>query len=405
MGNLCECCGIRDKGPAGLLQYGSEGNDEHHLTPTTNQEQSVPGSVHAVKEPMHTKLAGEASVLPAGASSGTVACGDLQNRELLLANSDRNQLDKQSLSPSESSQSLSSVVEELSLEPFAQYYQLAPTLLGRGSFGSVRVCKSCLTHQEFAVKTMATQDSSQLELCTLRTMDHPNIVKIHGLYNDESSMVFMVMDRYMGDLTCAIRDVDGAFVDVAHVACQMITSIHYLHQRSIVHRDVKCSNYLRDREDVMDKRCKVVLTDFGSARTAGLDDRMCSRVGTEQYWSPQVYDCDYSSKADLWSIGVIMYILLKGFYPFTSESKARKMKVLVAPARNTHHSCVDLTRKLLAKAEEDRLCACKAMAHAFIAGEAAQAKKKFAPCVMLRGPMPREPRKLHGFGINTFCWV
>ncbi|CAK9002652.1 unnamed protein product [Durusdinium trenchii] len=162
----------------------------------------------------------------------------------------------------------------------------------------------------------------------LQSMDHPNIVKFHGVYY-ERCFVCIVMDKLDGgDLVEGLQrhlKERGQIncLDVVHVAYQMAASIHYLHQRNYMHRDVKGDNYLMDRKNMTDKQCKIVLTDFGTACTATPSDRLSSGVGTKIFWSPEFFDRDYGHKVDVWAMGVIMYGLVSGRFPFRDENDVR----------------------------------------------------------------------------------
>ncbi|CAE8620344.1 unnamed protein product, partial [Polarella glacialis] len=129
--------------------------------------------------------------------------------------------------------------------------------LGEGAFGVVSVCKKRSTGQEFAVKmvdkveTPVEQIKKEAEM--LQSMEHPNVVKFHGVYY-ERCFVCIVMDKLDGgDLVEGLQrhlKERGQInpLDVVHVAYQMAASIQYLHSRNVVHRDIKGDNYLMDRK-------------------------------------------------------------------------------------------------------------------------------------------------------------
>ena len=256
-------------------------------------------------------------------------------------------------------------------------YQLADTwsrsgykvvegcILGEGSFGQVYVCKHRDMDVECAVKMLRkSRRSTFVEIDMLQKTDHPNIVKLRGIYQQGPTM-YIVMDKYVSDLDKAVQDPDGKPMNVAHIAFQMVASIHYLHDRNVMHRDVKCENYLIDRRNLLDKQCKVVLADFGTACAAEPTHRFTEQVGTKFFWSPQVYDADYGTSADVFALGVVMFTL-KGRYPFDNENKTRVMKVFIPKVHGA--ACVEFTRNMLEKREEDRMTAPAAMAHHYIAG-------------------------------------
>ncbi|CAE7290472.1 CPK4 [Symbiodinium natans] len=237
--------------------------------------------------------------------------------------------------------------------------------LGEGSFGQVAVCKHRRTEEECTVKMVHKERRSTLvEIDMLKRTDNANIVKLRGIYQ-QGTLMYIVMEKHVTDLDNAIQDPDGKPMNVAHIARQIVASVHYLHHKKLMHRDVKCDNFLMDRSDLLDKQCKVVLADFGTACEAEPTDRFTEQVGTKTYWSPQVYDANYGTAADIFALGVVMFTLLKGRYPFNTENKTRVMKVFIPKVHGA--ACVDFTHKLLQKIEEDRVTAAEAMAHEYIA--------------------------------------
>ena len=248
----------------------------------------------------------------------------------------------------------------------SEYQLVEGRILGEGSFGQVYVCKHRHLDEEFAVKMLRkSRRSTSVEIDMLQRTDHPNIVKLQGIYQ-QGPLMYIVMDKYVSDLDKAVQDPDGQPMNVAHLAVQIVASVHYLHDRNVMHRDLKCDNYLLDRSNMLDKQCKVVLADFGTACAAEPTDRFAEQVGTKFYWSPQVYDADYGRAADIFALGVVMFTLLKGRYPFDTENKTRVMKVFIPKVHGA--ACVEFTRNMLEKREEDRMTAPEAMAHPYMAG-------------------------------------
>eukprot|EP00435_Cladocopium_sp_Y103_P060204 s20_g22.t1 len=106
------------------------------------------------------------------------------------------------------------------------------------------------------------------------------------------------------------------------------------------------------RQNMTDKQCKVVLTDFGTACTANTTDRLSSGVGTKIFWSPEFFDRDYGQKVDVWAMGVIMYGLASGRFPFRDENDVRNKEVRI-PKR-------EFIRKMLEKNEKLRMSSSEA---------------------------------------------
>jgi len=252
-------------------------------------------------------------------------------------------------------------------------YSVGQTL-GEGAFGVVSVCKKRATGEEFAVKMVDKVETPveqiKKEADMLASMDHPNIVKFHGVFY-ERCFVCIVMDKLSGGdlvegLQRHIKDHEKPVncFDTVHVAHQMGASLQYLHNRNVVHRDVKGDNYLMDRKDMTDPNCKIVLTDFGTACNATPEDRLRDGVGTKIFWPPEFFDRSYGHKVDVWAMGVIMYGLVSGRFPFRDENDIR-MKEVKSP-KGVHATCQDFIKKMLDKSERTRLNSNQVMAHPWL---------------------------------------
>jgi len=251
--------------------------------------------------------------------------------------------------------------------------------LGEGAFGVVSVCKKRSTGQEYAVKMVdkveTPVEAIKKEAEMLQSMDHRNIVKFHGVYY-ERCFVCIVMDKLDGgDLVEGLQrhlKEKGQIncLDVVHVAAQMASSINYLHQRNVVHRDVKGDNYLMDRKNMTDKQCVIVLTDFGTACNASKTERLSSGVGTKIFWPPEFFDRDYGHKVDVWAMGVIMYGLVSGRFPFRDENDVRNKEVRIP--KRVHPTCEEFVRKMLDKVEKTRMDSQQVVDHPWVAGKGAE---------------------------------
>jgi hypothetical protein len=144
----------------------------------------------------------------------------------------------------------------------------------------------------------------------------------------------------------------------------MGASVEHLHSRGVIHRDVKGDNYLMDRRDMTDPGCKVVLTDFGTACHVEPGERLNAAVGTKIFWAPEFFDKNYGTKVDVWAIGVIMYGLVTGRFPFRDEADIRAKEVKIP--KRVHPSCEEMVKKMLEKKEALRFDAAQMMAHAWV---------------------------------------
>lgn len=240
--------------------------------------------------------------------------------------------------------------------------------LGEGAFGVVYACTNRQTGEEVAVKMVdkveTPVEAIRKEAEMLKSLDCSNIVKVHAVFY-ERCFVCIVMDKFSGgDL---VEGLHGHLkdkgkincMDIIHVSKQMAIAIHHLHERSIVHRDVKGDNFLMDRSNIADPKCVIALGDFGTATNVKAGERMSAEVGTRIFWSPEFYNKNYGLKVDVWAVGVIMYGLLDGRFPFKDEQDIRK-KEPKYPKR-VHADCEEYIRGMLIKDEEKRWDAEKVM--------------------------------------------
>mmetsp|Transcript_29343 Transcript_29343/g.62414 ORF Transcript_29343/g.62414 Transcript_29343/m.62414 type:complete len:402 (+) Transcript_29343:108-1313(+) len=245
-------------------------------------------------------------------------------------------------------------------------------MLGEGGVGTVFSCTDRSSGEELAVKVSGHQTSAiaetRAEAVMLGHLEHPNIIKLRDVFEDDGS-VCIVMDKLeggdlLGGVQRYIMRERGDMNETVHVAQQMGASIQYLHGAGIVHRDIKPDNFLMGCQKMTDPQCRILLSDLGVACRLRQGERLSERVGTKTYWSPEVYSSDYGFKVDVWAMGVIMYCMASGSYPFGSEREAcrKKLKDLghVDPA------CMAFMSMLLRKSEEERPDISEAVSHPWL---------------------------------------
>lgn len=161
--------------------------------------------------------------------------------------------------------------------------------------------------------------SFKTEMATLKKLDHPNILKLYEVFED-SKKYFLVTEYCKGGelFEEIVSKVTFSEHDAAQIISQVLKGIAYCHGLGIVHRDLKPENLLIDKEQ--DSILKII--DFGTSveydKTRG--DRLNAVHGTSYYIAPEVLKMNYDERCDVWSIGVIMYILLSGKPPFDGKS-------------------------------------------------------------------------------------
>jgi len=208
------------------------------------------------------------------------------------------------------------------------HFAIGTHLLGRGQYGIVRRCKDRESKVWYAIKSVSkTQPDVEKivlnEICMLRSVKgHPNILQIQNVYEDDrfyhivtdlcrgetlSQRIYAKKDRIMGKFTEA---------QTIRIISSLLQTISYCHDIGVVHRDIKPENimFLTKEEDL-----PIKLIDFGLARQIPIAGYMKSRAGTAKYIAPEVLQQKYTETCDIWSIGIITYLLLSGTVPFDGE--------------------------------------------------------------------------------------
>ena len=194
-------------------------------------------------------------------------------------------------------------------------------LLGEGGFGQVFLVKDKRTGVMKALKEISTSqiDSDQIErvqqeveilkLVVKLRQDHPNIMRIHELIQTTRS--FCVVSEYLSGGELFSKIVESSSFDETRAAFYMheiLVALAYLHEKGIIHRDLKPENIMFDKPG-SEGRLKII--DFGvSVRLKPETDELLEAIGTEFYIAPEVFDNQYNTKADVWSAGVILYVML-----------------------------------------------------------------------------------------------
>lgn len=212
-------------------------------------------------------------------------------------------------------------------------YQVDRRALGEGSYGTVKRGKHKHTNAIRAVKTIkkkSVKDEKQrarlnAEIDIQMKLDHPNIVKYFDSYEDNQNIYLILELCDGGELFDRIleeteKHEGSAFSeqDVARYMKQILGAMQYLHSRNYAHRDIKPENFLLQNKS-RDAEIKVI--DFGLAKNYSDGELMKTQAGTPYYVAPQVLQrTGYDEKCDIWSCGVICYILICGYPPFYGDS-------------------------------------------------------------------------------------
>ena len=201
--------------------------------------------------------------------------------------------------------------------------------LGKGGYGKVFQVKNKSTNKLYACKKLSKLNIKnakkfQNEIEVLMKMDHPNIVKLYEVFESDNSLYLIMEECYGGELFDRIlHRINTNNMYTEREACllmkQIIGAIEYCHNNGIAHRDLKPENLLYLKEGSEEDN-PLKIADFGLSQSFNLKKMLTSKVGTSYYVPPEILAGNYTEKCDIWSAGIILYILLSGEPPFNGPN-------------------------------------------------------------------------------------
>lgn len=206
------------------------------------------------------------------------------------------------------------------------FYDLDCDPIGLGTYATVCKATDIDSGQVRACKIMGKSREKDIfrtkkEISILKSLDHPNIVKLFETFEDKKQIYIITELCAGGELFEEICKV-GNFREreAAILMKQMIHGVAYMHERRISHRDLKPENFLLlDRSPIEEASLKMI--DFGFASAFELNQLFSTKAGSPYYVAPQVIMGKYSHACDAWSLGVILFLMLSGDLPFYGENE------------------------------------------------------------------------------------
>ena len=197
--------------------------------------------------------------------------------------------------------------------------------IGSGAFSKVYKARHKTTKVLRCVKKLSKKDLTEEEKLKLveevsiqRNLDHPNIVKVLEFYQNEK--YFFIVTEFLegGELFDRIMECQSFSEEMAaNVMEQILSAVLYLHKHGFIHRDLKPENIIFETKD---PKSKIKVIDFGTSCQYEQGSKLKKKLGTPYYIAPEVLKRYYDEKCDVWSMGVIMYILLCGYPPFNGPN-------------------------------------------------------------------------------------
>ena len=216
-------------------------------------------------------------------------------------------------------------------------------VLGQGNFSKVRRAVEKASRKEFAIKIIdklavaQNRESILTEIAILKQVKHPHVIQLHQIFESKKKIYLITELLQGGELFDRIVE-RGSFseADASVLMKSIVEALQYLHSKGIVHCDLKPENLLYDTTN---DDAKIKISDFGLSKFTDSCSSPASSVesnnvfetarGTPGYVAPEVLEQrGYDKSVDLWSVGVILYILLCGFPPFYAHSDAELYELI-----------------------------------------------------------------------------
>ena len=233
-------------------------------------------------------------------------------------------------------------------------YHMIKTI-GRGNFAKVKLALHELTGHKVAIKIINKTQLDQISLQKLfrevkimKSLNHPNIVKLFEVIQTEKTL-YLIMEYASGGELFDYLATHGRMKEEEARAKfrQIVSAVHYLHQKNIVHRDLKAENLLFDSE------MNIKIADFGFSNEFTSNGKLNTFCGSPPYAAPELFQGKKydGPKVDIWSLGVILYALISGNLPFDGKN-LKELKECILSGKYTipfdmSSECENLLKKLL----------------------------------------------------------
>ncbi|XP_032899706.1 serine/threonine-protein kinase Chk2 isoform X2 [Amblyraja radiata] len=242
-----------------------------------------------------------------------------------------------------------------------------------------------VTERDPSSKCSASNVATEIEI--LKKLDHPCIIRIEEVFDFDDSFYIVLDLMEGGELFDRVACSKGLKEQTAKLLFyQMLLAVQYLHDNNITHRDLKPENVLLQSNE---ENCLLKITDFGLSKIVGEASLMKTLCGTPTYLAPEVLlgagAGSYSKAVDCWSLGVILFICLAGYPPFSDQNKEMALRDQIIKGHyrfirdywvNVSETAKDLVKKLLIVDPVKRLSTEDALNHPWMQDEDMKRKVK-----------------------------
>ncbi|KAK0152242.1 Myosin light chain kinase 3 [Merluccius polli] len=214
--------------------------------------------------------------------------------------------------------------------PMGSYYSIMPNeVLGGGRFGQVHKCAELssgliLAAKIIKVRVMRERDEVKNEIGVMNQLNHVNLIQLYDAFESRTNLTLIMEYVEGGELFDRIVDENYKLTELDAIVFtkQICEGVQYLHQQYILHLDLKPENILC----VSATGNQIKIIDFGLARKYRPREKLKVNFGTPEFLAPEVVNYDFVSfPTDMWSVGVITYMLLSGLSPFLGDNDAETM--------------------------------------------------------------------------------
>lgn len=256
--------------------------------------------------------------------------------------------------------------------------------IGSGAFGVVHRCRERATGHIYAAKFIPVGNAMEKQLLMkeidiMNQLHHNKLINLHDAFDDTDveGEICMIYEFLSGGELFDRITADGYTMsesEVINYIRQICDAVRYMHEKNIIHLDIKPENIMLTTSRSTD----VKLIDFGLATKLNPNDDVKISTGTAEFAAPEIVERDcVGFYTDMWSVGVLAYVLLSGLSPFAGETDVETLKNVKAcdwefdeeAFRNVSDESKDFIRRLLVKNKEKRMTAHECLGHAWLTGD------------------------------------